>query len=386
MDVSLESESLPNVGNSRKSYLQVTSQRIARGKLVHLNGRRSLALPSVGPGSQKSNASNGAQFGAEMKELQPLEAEHHKLKANFAALRNQPFAAKRHPLVISCELEKGRPRLKITLNGKCNSERYEPLQVASVINFVDYSLNQGASAGHESTETPIGHESAKGTKKMIDLYYFMKIVVGGSCEDDGSAVEVEMLGMDASISPVVGCSGGIVCSTRGGAYDGSVGSDGIGMVCSGVNRIPRSWIDKSPMLHGDRKNPWESLDAPYGVFLGALRRLEGDEDLSSLVFCHGYLREGSRRCTRGLGSDGGPLKGYSVLAPLSHQRRRGVFVVERQFRSRGAFSQPISQLQNEGVGLRNGTRVLRGGFAAAKPAAKWGYGYEIGIFKALGIS
>ncbi|RVW70472.1 LRR receptor-like serine/threonine-protein kinase FLS2 [Vitis vinifera] len=28
-----------------------------------------------------------------------------------------------------------------------------------VINFVDYSLNQGAPAGHESTETPIGHES-----------------------------------------------------------------------------------------------------------------------------------------------------------------------------------------------------------------------------------
>nr|CAN80158.1 hypothetical protein VITISV_028149 [Vitis vinifera] len=45
-------------------------------------------------GSQKSNASNGVQFGAEMKELQSLEAKHRKLKANFAALRNQPFAAK----------------------------------------------------------------------------------------------------------------------------------------------------------------------------------------------------------------------------------------------------------------------------------------------------
>ncbi|KAL6313434.1 hypothetical protein AAG906_003706 [Vitis piasezkii] len=52
MDVSLESKSLPSVGNSRKSYLQVTSQRLAKGKLVHLHGRRSLALPSVGPGSQ----------------------------------------------------------------------------------------------------------------------------------------------------------------------------------------------------------------------------------------------------------------------------------------------------------------------------------------------
>ncbi|KAL6311235.1 hypothetical protein AAG906_000551 [Vitis piasezkii] len=49
MDVSLESKSLPSVGYSRKSYLQVTSQRLARDKLVNLHGRRSLALPSVGP-------------------------------------------------------------------------------------------------------------------------------------------------------------------------------------------------------------------------------------------------------------------------------------------------------------------------------------------------
>ncbi|RVW33550.1 hypothetical protein CK203_095935 [Vitis vinifera] len=56
MDVSLESKSLPSVGNSRKSYLQVTSQRLARGKLVHLHGRRSLALPSVGPDAQKRAA------------------------------------------------------------------------------------------------------------------------------------------------------------------------------------------------------------------------------------------------------------------------------------------------------------------------------------------
>nr|CAN76277.1 hypothetical protein VITISV_032229 [Vitis vinifera] len=50
MDVSVESKSLPSVGYSRKSYLQTTSQRLARDKLVHLNGWRSLALPSVGPG------------------------------------------------------------------------------------------------------------------------------------------------------------------------------------------------------------------------------------------------------------------------------------------------------------------------------------------------
>ncbi|RVW66460.1 hypothetical protein CK203_065763 [Vitis vinifera] len=31
--------------------------------------------------------------------------------------------------------------------------------MVKVINFVDYSLKQGAPAGHESAETPIGHES-----------------------------------------------------------------------------------------------------------------------------------------------------------------------------------------------------------------------------------
>ena len=39
-------------------------------------------------GSYQFNASNGTQFGVEMKELQPLEADHTKLKANFAGLRN----------------------------------------------------------------------------------------------------------------------------------------------------------------------------------------------------------------------------------------------------------------------------------------------------------
>ena len=45
-------------------------------------------------GSQQSNASNGAQFGVEMKELQPLQEDHSKLKAECCRLRNQPMAAK----------------------------------------------------------------------------------------------------------------------------------------------------------------------------------------------------------------------------------------------------------------------------------------------------
>ena len=64
-------------------------------------------------------------------------------------------------------------------------------------------------------------------------------MVGGSCEDDGSTIEVGMLRMVASVSLVVSSSGGIICSVRGGACDGSMGSDGIGMVCSGVDGIPR---------------------------------------------------------------------------------------------------------------------------------------------------
>ena len=52
-------------------------------------------------GSQKSNASNGAWFRVEMKELQPLQEDHSKLKENFTRLRNQPWAAKM--LSFCCE-------------------------------------------------------------------------------------------------------------------------------------------------------------------------------------------------------------------------------------------------------------------------------------------
>ena len=38
--------------------------------------------------------------------------------------------------------------------------------VLKVINFVDYSLNQGAPAGHKSAETPIGHESDPRSNKI----------------------------------------------------------------------------------------------------------------------------------------------------------------------------------------------------------------------------
>ncbi|RVW83477.1 hypothetical protein CK203_051735 [Vitis vinifera] len=67
MDVSVESKSLPSVGYSRKSYLQVTSQRLARGKLVHLHGWRSLALPSVGPGGKHNTVQKGCEIISQQK-------------------------------------------------------------------------------------------------------------------------------------------------------------------------------------------------------------------------------------------------------------------------------------------------------------------------------
>ncbi|KAL6322947.1 hypothetical protein AAG906_022785 [Vitis piasezkii] len=99
-------------------------------------------IPFQSSGSQESNASNGAQFGVETKKLQPFEEDHSKV------LRNQAFASDLRPWRFTNHLE-----------WQVLGERYEPLQGASVINFVDYSLNQGAPAGHESAETPIGHES-----------------------------------------------------------------------------------------------------------------------------------------------------------------------------------------------------------------------------------
>ena len=60
------------------------------------------ALPEVqfmhairSSGSQQSNTSNGEQFEVEIKELQPLQADHSKLKEEFCtALRNHPFVAR----------------------------------------------------------------------------------------------------------------------------------------------------------------------------------------------------------------------------------------------------------------------------------------------------
>nr|CAN74099.1 hypothetical protein VITISV_028591 [Vitis vinifera] len=60
------------------------------------------------------------------------------------------------PIVRRPEVEAG---LFNTLDSLDNDILERQFSIEEVINFVDYSLNQGAPAGHESVETPIGHES-----------------------------------------------------------------------------------------------------------------------------------------------------------------------------------------------------------------------------------
>ncbi|RVW21453.1 hypothetical protein CK203_110480 [Vitis vinifera] len=115
-------------------------------------------------GSQESNSSNSMQFGVEMKELQPLQADHSKLKEDFCTAAKSAFCCENFAAILH----------SARLSGACsqgiiqpNSEDFfsedERLGISSlgakVINFVDYSLNQGAPTGHESAETPSGQES-----------------------------------------------------------------------------------------------------------------------------------------------------------------------------------------------------------------------------------
>ncbi|KAL6325702.1 hypothetical protein AAG906_023586 [Vitis piasezkii] len=110
----LESKILPSVGNYRKSYLQVTSQQLARDKLVHLHGRRSLALPSVGSGKlkvKKISKCRSQILGRFRRISQPckmavkfrsMKDTISQPKADFAALRNCPSAwSDRLPMAIS---------------------------------------------------------------------------------------------------------------------------------------------------------------------------------------------------------------------------------------------------------------------------------------------
>ena len=67
------------------------------------------------------------------------------------------------------------------------------------------------------------------------------MVVGGSCGDNGSAVEVWVLGMGVFICPIVVSSRGTVYSAGGASWDGFVGSDGPSISYLGGDRIPKCW-------------------------------------------------------------------------------------------------------------------------------------------------
>ncbi|RVW80073.1 hypothetical protein CK203_052407 [Vitis vinifera] len=170
MDVSLESKSLPSVGYSRKSYLQVTSLRLVRGKLLHLNGWRSLALPSVGPAwrwfcNVVCSCEDGG-MGCEMALMCQSKSNSEDVSSEDEWLGS-----------LSLGVKKAGPTL-----GKASDLhplRCTSLPLASlweVINFVDFSClrttikehqldtNQmaplsGPLRGHELADTPIGNES-----------------------------------------------------------------------------------------------------------------------------------------------------------------------------------------------------------------------------------
>ncbi|RVW77704.1 hypothetical protein CK203_053419 [Vitis vinifera] len=82
--------------------------------------------------------------------------------------------AGRHPLVISCELLTGNPRLRIILDGKCLSERHEPLRGPQSRDtrwtHIKWHHCQGPLREHESAETPIGNESNGAVAGMVPLY------------------------------------------------------------------------------------------------------------------------------------------------------------------------------------------------------------------------
>ena len=74
-----------------------------------------------------------------------------------------------------------------------------------------------------------------------------------------------------------------------------------------------------------------------------------------------------------------PRDGFNFRSGEAISQQRGIFAVE------GHFHSPFRSCEMRGR-LRNGTRVPKGGFAAAKPPVKWVFGCKNWSFKALGIS
>ncbi|RVW73344.1 hypothetical protein CK203_057736 [Vitis vinifera] len=148
MDVSLESKSLPSVGYSRKSYLEVTSQRLARGKLVHSMVGNHLpyqVLAQVTLRYRQKEKHHTVQKGHEITSQQ---------KGDFATLCKMLPSARSDWLVMAATSS-----FQLRIAHRLKHWIVDFLSFEMVINFVDYSLIQGAPAGHESADTPNGHES-----------------------------------------------------------------------------------------------------------------------------------------------------------------------------------------------------------------------------------
>ena len=62
-------------------------------------------IPFQSSGSQESNYSNGVRFGVEMKELQPLEANHSKLKEEFYTAAKSPFCYEYFAAILHSAVE-----------------------------------------------------------------------------------------------------------------------------------------------------------------------------------------------------------------------------------------------------------------------------------------
>ncbi|WKA11348.1 hypothetical protein VitviT2T_028854 [Vitis vinifera] len=57
-------------------------------------------IPFQSSGSPEFNASNGAQFGVEMKELQPFQADHSKLKEDFCTAAKSAFCCENFAAIL----------------------------------------------------------------------------------------------------------------------------------------------------------------------------------------------------------------------------------------------------------------------------------------------
>ncbi|RVW63932.1 hypothetical protein CK203_056793 [Vitis vinifera] len=88
----IEESSLESIANQWKvRNMKNRSFKVLRHKQIRNARRGSKQEPAMNSGSQQSNASNGVRFEVETKELQPLQADHSKLKEDFCTAAKSAF-------------------------------------------------------------------------------------------------------------------------------------------------------------------------------------------------------------------------------------------------------------------------------------------------------